>query len=80
VVDYLVEEVLARQPEALRTFLLQTSILDRMCGPLCDAVTSRDDGQEALEYLEHANLFLIPLDEDRRWYRYHHLFTDVLRQ
>ena len=80
VVDYLVEEVLARQPEALRTFLLQTSILDRMCGPLCDAVTSRDDGQEALEYLEHANLFVIPLDEDRRWYRYHHLFTDVLRQ
>ena len=80
VVDYLVEEVLARQPEALRTFLLQTSILDRMCGPLCDAVTSRDDGQEALEYLEHANLFVIPLDEDRQWYRYHHLFSDVLRQ
>jgi LuxR family maltose regulon positive regulatory protein len=80
VVDYLVEEVLARQPEALRTFLLQTSILDRMCGPLCDAVTSRDGGQETLEYLEHANLFVIPLDEERRWYRYHHLFTDVLRQ
>jgi LuxR family transcriptional regulator, maltose regulon positive regulatory protein len=80
VVDYLAEEVLARQPEALRTFLLQTSILDRMCGPLCDAVTSRDDGQETLEYLEHANLFVIPLDEERRWYRYHHLFTDVLRQ
>ena len=51
-----------------------------MCSPLCDAVTSMDDGQEALEYLEHANLFVIPLDEDRRWYRYHHLFTDVLRQ
>jgi LuxR family maltose regulon positive regulatory protein len=80
VVDYLAEEVLARQPEALRTFLLKTSILDRMCGLLCDAVTSRDDGQETLEYLEHANLFVIPLDEDRRWYRYHHLFTDVLRQ
>src|SRR5215204_240482 len=80
VVDYLAEEVLARQSEALRIFLLQTSILDRMCGPLCDAVTSRDDGQEALEYLEHANLFVTPLDEDRRWYRYHHLFTDVLRQ
>jgi LuxR family maltose regulon positive regulatory protein len=80
VVDYLAEEVLARQPEALRTFLLQTSILNRMSGSLCDAVTSRDDGQEALEYLEHANLFVIPLDEDRRWYRYHHLFTDVLRQ
>ena len=80
VVDYLAEEVLARQPEASRIFLLQTSILDRMCGPLCDAVTSRDDGQKALEYLEHANLFVIPLDEDRRWYRYHHLFSDVLRQ
>src|SRR5829696_4961890 len=80
VVDYLAEEVLARQPEALRTFLLKTSILDRMCGLLCDAVTSRDDGQESLEYLEHANLFVIPLDEERRWYRYHHLFTDVLRQ
>ena len=80
VLDYLVDEVLARQPEALRTFLLKTSILDRMCGPLCDAVTSRDEGQETLEYLEHANLFVIPLDEDRRWYRYHHLFTDVLSQ
>jgi LuxR family maltose regulon positive regulatory protein len=80
VLDYLVDEVLARQPEALRTFLLKTSILDRMCGPLCDAVTSRDEGQETLEYLEHANLFVIPLDEDRRWYRYHHLFTDVLNQ
>jgi LuxR family maltose regulon positive regulatory protein len=80
VVDYLAEEVLARQPDASRIFLLQTSILDRMCGPLCDAVTSRDDGQETLEFLEHANLFVIPLDEDRRWYRYHHLFTDVLRQ
>jgi LuxR family transcriptional regulator, maltose regulon positive regulatory protein len=80
VVDYLAEEVLARQPEALRTFLLKTSILDRMCGPLCDAVTLSDDGQEALEYLEHMNLFVNPLDEERRWYRYHHLFTDVLRQ
>src|SRR5215218_9368258 len=80
VVDYLAEEVLARHPEALRTYLLKTSILDRMCGALCDAVTSRDDGQETLEYLEHANLFVIPLDEERRWYRYHHLFTDVLRQ
>src|SRR5215204_4068459 len=80
VVDYLAEEVLARQSEALRSFLLQTSILDRMCGPLCDAVTSRGDGQETLEYLEHANLFVIPLDEERRWYCYHHLFTDVLRQ
>jgi LuxR family transcriptional regulator, maltose regulon positive regulatory protein len=64
----------------LRTFLLQTSILDRMCGLLCDAVTSRDNGQETLEYLEHANLFVIPLDDERRWYRFHHLFTDVLRQ
>jgi LuxR family transcriptional regulator, maltose regulon positive regulatory protein len=80
VVDYLVEEVLARQTEALRTFLLQTSILDRMCGPLCDALTSGVDGQETLEHLEQANLFSIPLDDERHWYRYHHLFADVLRQ
>jgi LuxR family maltose regulon positive regulatory protein len=80
VVDYLAEEVLGRQPEEVRTFLLQTSILDRMCGPLCDAVTFRQSSQEILEYLEHANLFVISLDEERRWYRYHHLFADVLRQ
>ena len=80
VLDYLAEEVLGRQAEALRTFLLSTSVLDRMCASLCDAVASRDNGQEMLEHLEHANLFVIPLDEDRGWYRYHHLFTDVLRQ
>jgi LuxR family maltose regulon positive regulatory protein len=80
VVDYLAEEVLGRQPEALQTFLLETSILDRMCAPLCNAVTRRTDGQTTLERLEQANLFVIPLDGDRRWYRYHHLFADVLGQ
>jgi LuxR family maltose regulon positive regulatory protein len=80
VVDYLAEEVLGRQTEELRTFLLRTSILDRMCAPLCNAVTGRTDGQTTLESLEHANLFLVPLDDERQWYRYHHLFADVLRQ
>jgi LuxR family maltose regulon positive regulatory protein len=80
VVDYLAQEVLGRQPEVLRTFLLKTSVLDRMCGPLCDVVISGDNAQGILEHLEHDNLFVIPLDEERRWYRYHHLFTDVLRQ
>jgi ATP/maltotriose-dependent transcriptional regulator MalT len=80
VVDYLAEEVLGRQPEELRTFLLQTSILDRMSAPLCNAVTGRTGGQTTLERLERANLFVIPLDDKRRWYRYHHLFADVLRQ
>jgi LuxR family maltose regulon positive regulatory protein len=82
VMDYLVEEVLQQQPESIQTFLLHTSILDRLCGPLCDAVLLASDasGQETLEYLEHANLFLIPLDNERHWYRYHHLFADLLRQ
>src|SRR5215210_2682879 len=80
VLDYLAEEVLARQPEGLQTFLLETSILNRMRAPLCNAVTGRADGQTALERLEHANLFVIPLDDKRDWYRYHHLFVDVLRQ
>src|SRR5215210_766937 len=80
VVDYLAEEVLGRQPEELQTFLLETSILDRMCAPLCNSVAGHTDGQATLERLEHANLFVIPLDEERRWYRYHHLFADVLRQ
>ncbi|HML23495.1 MAG TPA: LuxR C-terminal-related transcriptional regulator [Aggregatilinea sp.] len=82
VVDYLVEEVLHRQPEPIQVFLLRTSILDRLCGPLCDAVTdgAAGSGQAALESLEQANLFLIPLDDERRWYRYHHLFAEVLRQ
>lgn len=82
VLDYLVEEVLHQQPESVQTFLLQTSILDRLCGPLCDAVLldTSASGQETLEYIEQNNLFLVPLDNERRWYRYHHLFSDLLRQ
>src|ERR687889_2492263 len=79
VLDYLAEEVLRRQPEDIRAFLLQTSILDRLSGPLCDAITDRAGGQEMLERLERTNLFTIPLDEERRWYRYHHLFSEFLR-
>ncbi len=79
VVDYLVEEVLKRQPESTRNFLLQTSILDRLNGPLCDAVTSQLESKARLESLQRGNLFLIPLDDKREWYRYHHLFADVLR-
>jgi LuxR family maltose regulon positive regulatory protein len=100
IVDYLVEEVLQRQPEGVRSFLLQTSILDRLSGPLCDAVrfgktephstpeadavlaetpTAQQDGKGMLEVLEHGNLFVVPLDDKRQWYRYHHLFADVLR-
>ena len=79
IVDYLVEEVLRRQPDDVRTFLIQTSILDRLSGPLCDAVTARPGGKAMLEALDRANLFVIPLDDNRRWYRYHHLFADVLR-
>jgi len=82
VMDYLVEEVLKRQSESIQTFLLNTSILNRLCGPLCDAVLldAAASGQQTLEYLERANLFIIPLDDERRWYRYHHLFADLLRQ
>ncbi|MEI7742664.1 MAG: LuxR C-terminal-related transcriptional regulator [Chloroflexota bacterium] len=79
IVDYLAEEVLHRQPEPVRSFLLETSILGNLSGPLCDAVTGRDGGREMLETLERKNLFLVPLDDRRRWYRYHHLFADVLR-
>ncbi|MFQ4147635.1 LuxR C-terminal-related transcriptional regulator [Arthrobacter sp. LAPM80] len=79
ILDYLVEEVLAQQSEPVRTFLLQTSVLDRLTGPLCDAVTGRDDGREQLTALERANLFVVPLDERREWFRYHRLFADVLR-
>jgi LuxR family transcriptional regulator, maltose regulon positive regulatory protein len=82
VLDYLIEEVLEQQPARIQTFLLCTSILDRLSGPLCDAVL-RDpaaSGQATLEDLEHANLFIVPLDTERRWYRYHHLFADLLRQ
>jgi LuxR family maltose regulon positive regulatory protein len=79
IVDYLVEEVLQRQPESIRNFLLQTSILDRLNGPLCDAVTTQAGSKSILEQLQRGNLFLIPLDDKRDWYRYHHLFVDVLR-
>jgi LuxR family maltose regulon positive regulatory protein len=101
VFDYLAEEVLQQQPEEIQHFLLHTSILSRLCGPLCDAVLGKNEGGRLkgekemlsesssfslhpssfiLEYLEHANLFLVPLDGERRWYRYHHLFADFLRQ
>jgi DNA-binding SARP family transcriptional activator len=79
VVDYLVEEVLQRQSDRVQAFLLQTSILDRLNGPLCDAVTGQDGGRAMLEALDRGNLFLVPLDDRRRWYRYHHLFADVLQ-
>src|SRR5207244_12869429 len=96
VVDYLAAEVLDRLPAHLQTFVLQSSILDRLCGPLCDAVlgvgesspTSQPQGltpgaaysQSLLVELERVNLFVIPLDDERRWYRYHHLFGEVLRE
>jgi LuxR family maltose regulon positive regulatory protein len=85
VMDYLVEEVLKIQPKKVGAFLLQTSILDRLCGSLCEAVVDADataplDGQITLEALEEMNLFVIPLDDERHWYRYHHLFADVLRK
>ncbi|MBK9714990.1 MAG: AAA family ATPase [Kouleothrix sp.] len=93
IIDYLAEEVLERQPEAVRTFLLRTSILERMCGPLCDAVLNvssdaaplagspqSNSSQAMLEKLERSNLFIVPLDNQRRWYRYHQLFADLLRQ
>jgi len=87
VLDYLVEEVLGQQSESIQAFLLRTSILNRMCGSLCDAVllnTSASGqetaGQATLEYLDRANLFIVPLDNERRWYRYHHLFAELLRQ
>jgi len=81
VLDYLVEEVLQQQPESIQHFLLCTSILEHLCGSLCEALLPQSStaGQEILEYLERANLLLIPLDEQRQWYRYHHLFTDALR-
>jgi LuxR family maltose regulon positive regulatory protein len=92
VLDYLIEEVLEQQSESVQAFLLQTAILDRLTGSLCDAVRfdiaetpsssekTADNSQATLEMLEHANLFIIPLDEERRWYRYHRLFVDLLRQ
>jgi LuxR family maltose regulon positive regulatory protein len=79
VLDYLVEEVLDRQPDQVRAFLLDSSVLDQLAGGLCDALTGRSDGQSMLEALERENLFVVPLDDERRWYRYHHLFADALR-
>ena len=87
VLDYLIEEVLEQQSEEIETFLLQTAILDRLTGSLCDAVrfgatevSGQENGQATLEALERTNLFIIPLDDARQWYRYHHLFADLLRQ
>jgi LuxR family maltose regulon positive regulatory protein len=80
VLDYLIEEVLHQQPAEIQLFLLQTAILSRMNAAICDALTGLTNGQETLEYLEQANLFIIPLDEERQWYRYHHLFSDLLVQ
>jgi LuxR family maltose regulon positive regulatory protein len=79
VLDYLTEEVLDRQPEDIRRFLIETSLLARLSGDLCDAVTGRTDGQAMLEEVERANLFVIALDDVRGWWRYHHLFADLLR-
>ena len=80
ILDYLVAEVLERQPASVQDFLLQTSLLDRLTGSLCEAVTGGDSGQATVESLERANLFIVPLDQERRWYRYHQLFPDLLRR
>jgi LuxR family maltose regulon positive regulatory protein len=80
VVDYLVSEVLAGEPDELREFLLRTSVLERFCAPLCEAVTAEPGAAALLERIERRNLFLVPLDSTRQWYRYHHLFGDLLRQ
>lgn len=79
IVNYLGDEVLISQPPRLREFLLVTSVLNRMCAPLCDALTGRDDGDELISEVNRANLFLIPLDDERHWFRYHHLFGGLLR-
>jgi len=79
VMDYLVEEVLKVQSDDVKDFWLKTSVLERLTAPLCNSITGRSDSQTTLEILERANLFLIPLDESRQWYRYHHLFADLLR-
>jgi LuxR family transcriptional regulator, maltose regulon positive regulatory protein len=78
IVDYLVAEVLECQPAPVRIFLLQTSILDRLSGPVCDAVTGQEEGNARLEALERGNFFVVPLDDTRHWYRYHHLFAEML--
>ena len=79
IADYLLEEVLERQPQHLKRFLLGTSIVDRMTAPLCDAVLGIDDAAGSLEALARSNAFVVPLDDHREWYRYHHLFSDFLR-
>jgi len=79
ILDYLVEEVLSKQSEPVRSFLQQTSILERMTGELCDRLTGREDGQELLNQFERSNLFVFPLDDERKWYRYHSLFADMLQ-
>ncbi len=79
VFDYLAQEILSQQPVAVQGFMLRTAILDRLSGALCDAVTGAGNGQAMLERLEQANLFIVPLDQERRWYRYHHLFAEFLR-
>jgi LuxR family maltose regulon positive regulatory protein len=80
ILEYLTEEVLHRQPESIQHFLLQTSILDRLCGPLCDTVTGQSDSGTTLSHLQRKNLFAVPLDDEHHWYRYHHLFADLLRR
>ena len=79
IVDFLAEEVLSRQPVQIRQFLARTAVLDRFCAPLCEAVTGSADAAEILDVVERDNLFLVPLDDNRQWYRYHHLFAEVLR-
>src|SRR5690349_13436928 len=78
VLDYLTDEVVRQPPEAVQQFLLHACILERLCGPLCDTVTGGSDSQSILEQLERANLFMVPLDNDRHWYLYHLLFADYL--
>ncbi len=80
VLDYLIGEVVEQQPESVQTFMLETAILNRLTGSLCDALTGQENGQANLEKLERANLFVVPLDNERQWYRYHHLFAELLRQ
>jgi LuxR family transcriptional regulator, maltose regulon positive regulatory protein len=79
ILDYLAEEVLRQQDEEIRNFLFQTAVLEKFCAPLCNAVTGGSNSQDVLAHLEQANLFIIPLDDERIWYRYHHLFADYLR-
>jgi len=78
VLEYLIKEVVRRQPEPVQRFLMQTSILDRLCGPLCNALTDESDGEAMLAHLRRCNLFILPLDDEHHWYRYHHLFADLL--